>query len=163
MELNTKALLNSHVCPTEGQLVGYRAILEITRAKIVKIRQELAQELELEHSYELLVSPMRRIPDDILQEIFLHCLPEKLKQCLPSVRMAPVLICLVCKRRRDVATATASWNRIFIEGPPNGQWPLDSSQREVHIRWFDPWSHRSCQAPLDVYLDLGCVLASQDT
>ncbi|KAH6912055.1 hypothetical protein BKA70DRAFT_1266415 [Coprinopsis sp. MPI-PUGE-AT-0042] len=157
MHPSAQALLKSNDRLTEEQLAEYQAQLKATRARIAKIRQELDAELEIERCYELLISPTRRIPEDILQEIFFHCLPEKLNECQPSVDKAPLLLCLVCSRWRSVAISTAGlWKSIFIEGPEN-------HQRRRHLRWVDPWLQRSCEASLDVYLDLGWIEASRDT
>src|SRR5688572_17952180 len=100
---------------------------------------------------------MRRIPDDVLREIFLHCLDEKFNQRRRSTAKAPLLLCLVCKRWRSVANTTARlWTIIIIEGPAECDWLQRAGQRTRYFGWVSlfGWNDPS-QAPLSVYLDLG--------
>ncbi|KAF5310682.1 hypothetical protein D9619_007938 [Psilocybe cf. subviscida] len=60
-------------------------------------------------------SPIRRVPDDILQEIFMTCLPFDTNPTLISVKKAPILLTHVCRRWKNLAFSTASlWSHFSI-------------------------------------------------
>ncbi|KAF8557950.1 hypothetical protein OG21DRAFT_1405982, partial [Imleria badia] len=52
------------------------------------------------------LSPLRAIPDQILQEIFQHCLPDT-PYIVPDARSAPLVLTHVCRRWRVVAQGTS--------------------------------------------------------
>ncbi|KAF8187802.1 hypothetical protein BJ912DRAFT_969724, partial [Pholiota molesta] len=53
-------------------------------------------------------SPIIRLPYDILQEIFAHCLPQyPLLRRQPSTTTAPILLCRIC----------SSWRRLVLASP----------------------------------------------
>ncbi|KAJ6490751.1 hypothetical protein C8R47DRAFT_458407 [Mycena vitilis] len=62
-----------------------------------------------------------RQPPEILAEIFLHCLPEAHEAMSPSgvpspSLMAAPLLCVICRRWRDVAVTTpALWRSLYID------------------------------------------------
>ncbi|KAJ7154880.1 hypothetical protein C8R43DRAFT_857362, partial [Mycena crocata] len=60
-------------------------------------------------AYKALVSPVRRRPPDIVQEIFLACLPTR-HNAVMSTRDAPLLLAHICSAWRVLALATpALW------------------------------------------------------
>ncbi|KAJ6552904.1 hypothetical protein B0H19DRAFT_1155205, partial [Mycena capillaripes] len=70
------------------------------------------------------------VPNDVLSEIFLHCLPQakhiaashfpRLLFLIPSVETAPVLLCRVCIRWRVTAMATPRlWTSLDTRAIPN--------------------------------------------
>ncbi|KIK66577.1 hypothetical protein GYMLUDRAFT_37736 [Collybiopsis luxurians FD-317 M1] len=63
---------------------------------------------------QVTVSPIRRLPLEILSEIFVHCLPKK-KFIRPSPHEPPLLLTQICRRWRDVAISTSKlWSSILI-------------------------------------------------
>ena len=64
---------------------------------------DLADALERISYQKCLLSPIRRVPVEILQSIFLACLPEGFVEADPYA--APLLLCQICKYWRDVALA----------------------------------------------------------
>ncbi|KAJ7685699.1 hypothetical protein DFH06DRAFT_1463673 [Mycena polygramma] len=62
------------------------------------------------------------LPPEILAEIFLYCLPEAHESMSPSgapspsLTTAPLLLCVICRRWRDVAVTTpALWRSLYID------------------------------------------------
>ncbi|OAX40852.1 hypothetical protein K503DRAFT_686729, partial [Rhizopogon vinicolor AM-OR11-026] len=51
------------------------------------------------------ISPVRFLPTEILQHIFKACLPND-QYIIPHTQSAPLLLCQICQRWRDVAEAT---------------------------------------------------------
>lgn len=93
----------------------------------------------------------RRIPPEIWQEIFLHCLPDlqKIKYyntsdlvpCPPSTHDAPLLLLLVCRTWRYWALRTPRlWARLSVEVSWGKSYP---SVSQTHA-----WLQRSQSAPL---------------
>ncbi|KAH9484810.1 hypothetical protein JR316_0001712 [Psilocybe cubensis] len=65
--------------------------------------------------YNTIVSPIRRIPTDILREIFLRCL-ENTRNPYISAMEAPVLLTHVCRSWRAIALSSPLlWARVHIE------------------------------------------------
>ncbi|KAF8185985.1 hypothetical protein BJ912DRAFT_972526 [Pholiota molesta] len=72
--------------------------------------------------------PMSRVPSDVLQEIFVHCLPQHpLNERQPNTTIAPMLLCQVCSAWRTVALASATlWCTCSIASP------------STQTTWFPP-------------------------
>ena len=80
------------------------------------------------------LSPLRAVPDQILQEIFQHCLPDT-PYVVPGARSAPLVLTHVCRRWRAVVQGTSElWSSIALRD--RGVW---NSQLEVEMvkRWLD--------------------------
>ena len=76
---------------------------------LARERQNLAQSLDEHRS---LVAPIRRIPQEMLSEIFSHCIGS-----LPCIEgdSAPMLLTFVCSRwRRVVISSPALWSNIYV-------------------------------------------------
>ncbi|KAF8171525.1 hypothetical protein BJ912DRAFT_995493 [Pholiota molesta] len=60
------------------------------------------------------MSPMSRIPYDVLREIFIHCLPRyRLRVPQPNPMMAPMLLCHICSAWRTVALGSPTlWSHL---------------------------------------------------
>lgn len=84
---------------------------------MVRERDCLKKEIE-EHNR--LLTPFRRLPDDMLREIFLACLPDAHNATM-SRREAPILLGRVCSRWRTVVYATPRlWATLHVPLPlPN--------------------------------------------
>ncbi|KAJ6586341.1 hypothetical protein DFH09DRAFT_977923, partial [Mycena vulgaris] len=65
-----------------------------------------------------LISPTRHLPLDILQEIFLACLPTH-RNCVMSATEAPVLLGRICSSWRTISLSTPRlWSSLHIAVPP---------------------------------------------
>ncbi|KAJ7627800.1 hypothetical protein DFH06DRAFT_1227184 [Mycena polygramma] len=61
-----------------------------------------------------LVSPVRRLPEDIVREIFMACMPASSNAGL-GVKEAPLLLCRICSGWRHLALATPElWSSLHI-------------------------------------------------
>jgi len=92
------------------------------------------------------ISPMRFLPTKILQRIFKACLPDDtVTYVKPSLQSAPLLLCQICRRWREVAEATSElWSSIAIS---NVYFDQDSYPAMV-TRWLAASHNR----PLAVHL-----------
>ncbi|KAJ7115383.1 hypothetical protein C8R44DRAFT_794563 [Mycena epipterygia] len=67
--------------------------------------------------YLTLISPMRALPTEILQEIFIACLPE-CHNSVMHITQAPLLLGRVCSSWRRIALSTAAlWSSVHVVVP----------------------------------------------
>ncbi|KAF5378867.1 hypothetical protein D9615_006926 [Tricholomella constricta] len=73
--------------------------------------------LQTEHdSCAVLLAPIRRVLPEILQAIFLACLPAELEDCYPDQSQAPLLLCQVSSQWRTLALHTPRlWSNLVID------------------------------------------------
>jgi hypothetical protein len=77
------------------------------------------------------ISPMRFLPTDILQRIFIACLPDH-RYITPDIQSSPLLLLQICRRWRDVAETTSElWSSIVVNARIN----MDSYTAMV-ARWL---------------------------
>ncbi|KAJ6478814.1 hypothetical protein C8R47DRAFT_631116 [Mycena vitilis] len=78
-------------------------------ADLQKATDKLAEERDSLGSYaaahKALISPARRLPLDIIQEIFIACLPTH-RNCVMSASEAPVLLGRICSAWRTISLST---------------------------------------------------------
>ncbi|KAF5393488.1 hypothetical protein D9757_000469 [Collybiopsis confluens] len=129
---------------------------EISRLK--KVIENLAKERTTVHRYirshKALLSSMRRLPAEVLTEIFLHCLPAD-RNPVRSTREAPLLLTGVCRRWREVALHSPSlWNSIHIFIPEVSNLPKEERKRIFEMRAFgwETWLKRSGALPVSISL-----------
>jgi len=122
MESPFASRLGTTFVPSDNEAVEIKKILDKYTPKLAQISSELArvralyEELENQHkqlademdAHRRLLSPLRRdlLPTDILQEIFLSCLPIS-HDSIMTKKEAPVLLTQVC----------SSWRRIALNTP----------------------------------------------
>ncbi|KAF9042199.1 hypothetical protein BJ165DRAFT_256460 [Panaeolus papilionaceus] len=64
--------------------------------------------------FDCILAPIRRLSEDVLAEIFCHCIPTT-RNARPFVSEAPLLLTLVCKTWRIIATSTPRlWTTLHI-------------------------------------------------
>ncbi|KAJ7685712.1 hypothetical protein DFH06DRAFT_1289492 [Mycena polygramma] len=87
------------------------------------------------------------LPPEILAEIFLHCLPESI---VPSLTTAPLILCGVCRRWRDVAITTpALWKSLIIDFD---QMSTKGVYRRGMVGMYQMWLSRAQASPLSLGL-----------
>ncbi|KAK7022104.1 hypothetical protein R3P38DRAFT_2959391 [Favolaschia claudopus] len=100
-------------------------------------------------AHRVLISPLRRTPDDVLFEIFSTCLPVT-HNALIDPAEAPLLLGRICRRWRAVAYSTpALWTSIHI---PASQDHLGSDYLSGLGKAIEAWFQRSAHCPLSVSL-----------
>ncbi|KAJ7582009.1 hypothetical protein C8J56DRAFT_242966, partial [Mycena floridula] len=110
-------------------------IKELTSANMIQLRKIT--------EYRAMLSPIRKIPRDILEEIFKECL---FGIPVMSPMVAPVLLGLVCQQWREISISTPSlWTSVYLVLPSKGLFP--HSFNLIH-RMFKLWLKRSGPALL---------------
>ncbi|KAJ7135520.1 hypothetical protein C8R46DRAFT_1362010 [Mycena filopes] len=124
-------ILHTNAVPTDAECANLRALLEAPCEELRRIDREIdrlqslideannrRQELKgFIDPHLALVSPARRLPEDIIRSIFVETLPSSRNAALVGSE-APLLLCQICKPWRDVALATPRlWAAIHIVIP----------------------------------------------
>ncbi|KAJ6457530.1 hypothetical protein C8R47DRAFT_170014 [Mycena vitilis] len=118
--------------------------LDTMRNEICRKRRDLQQFIDM---HLALLSPARRLPEDVLRSIFMACLPTTRNPAING-REAPLLLGQICRAWRSVALATPRlWAAIHIVVPSN------SLAQRVMDRVV-VWLYRSGAVPLHISIVL---------
>ncbi|KAJ6480300.1 hypothetical protein C8R45DRAFT_1005125 [Mycena sanguinolenta] len=149
--LGTNAILSDIECTNirsflEGPLKDLNNVTgEINRLQsmiddAVHRREKLRQFID---AHLALLSPVRRLPDDIVRSVFTATLPSTTNATISSDE-APVLLCRVCKSWRVVALSTPQlWASFHIVVPP-------PSKFDRLVALVTTWLKRSGSVPLNI-------------
>ncbi|KAJ7089993.1 hypothetical protein C8R44DRAFT_720358 [Mycena epipterygia] len=142
--------LYTNYAPTEAEvklirahLVPHEAALAQIESKLRALSAERARLQEHIEAHQALLSYPRRIPQDIVEDIFLSCLPTQ-RNATINVAEAPLLLCQICSAWRSVALGMPRlWTTLHIgDGPPR-RWSM-----------VGDWLGRSAALPLALSLSL---------
>ncbi|KAG7100004.1 hypothetical protein E1B28_001792 [Marasmius oreades] len=103
-------------------------------------------------SHLALVSSFRRLPEDVMTEIFLRCLPTD-RNPARSVAEAPLLLTRINKRCRDVVLGSPRlWSALHIYVPPFDEAHERDSKARLKRRaeGIEAWLKRSGTLPLSL-------------
>ncbi|KAJ7466916.1 hypothetical protein FB451DRAFT_1259514 [Mycena latifolia] len=145
----THHLYTNYVPPSEDiERIRADLISHVEQLKQIEnaIRDLSAQRNEIEayiESHRALISYPRRLPRDIIQEIFLACLPTD-RNAVMSPKDAPMLLCRICSTWRDIALTTpALWASLHVAV----QFIVGNEQRMLAVA---EWLQRSAACPLSL-------------
>ncbi|KAF8213683.1 hypothetical protein K438DRAFT_1550126, partial [Mycena galopus ATCC 62051] len=111
--------LGTNYCPTDEEVAEIKSHLvepslrlkelDDKIAELQKAIDKLAEERDGLGAYvgahKALISPVRRLPLDIIQEIFIACLPTH-RNCVMSASEAPILLGRICSSWRALSLST---------------------------------------------------------
>ena len=121
-------LLTNNDTPEESTLRKARELLEIPRQELSKTKADIAHlEAQLAllkvrreksersmNDFQTILSPVRRLPDDLLNEIFYHCSPSQRNPAMVGSE-APLLLTRVCSKWRSLAMSSPRlWSELHI-------------------------------------------------
>ncbi|CAA7263519.1 unnamed protein product [Cyclocybe aegerita] len=137
---------------TVQQLDEEKASIRLQIERLQKDYEALGEEsstiLSKSHvvAYQALLAPMRRLPPEVLQEIFIFSIPTT-SYALMTRHDAPVSLTQVCQLWRRVAIATpAIWSSIHIPVPcPSVRSSLNAAKEALELRRHvvQEWLRRS--------------------
>ncbi|KAJ7196123.1 hypothetical protein GGX14DRAFT_673978 [Mycena pura] len=162
--------LGTNYCPNVEEAAELKALLvepvlrlkrlddeiaEMQRA-IDKLTEERNRVAAYISAHKALLSPVRSLPLDIIQEIFGACLPTD-RNCVMSTSEAPVLLGRICSSWRAISLSTPSlWASIHIAestSPPTTNMPSIIFQKTMdRIEIIKTWLSRSGHCPLSISL-----------
>ncbi|KAF8214973.1 hypothetical protein K438DRAFT_1562116, partial [Mycena galopus ATCC 62051] len=123
--------LHTNYVPSEPEILEIRVLLMDPAEELARVEAQIKEmEIALDQlkeqratlrvpidAHKALISPMRCIPQDILVEIFLACLPTEHNACIDSAE-APLVLGRICRHWRSVAYSTPMlWRSIHIPSP----------------------------------------------
>ncbi|KAJ7743315.1 hypothetical protein B0H16DRAFT_1009573 [Mycena metata] len=123
--------LGTNYCPSDEEILNIRTFLIEPKSRLKRLDDKIADlqkaidSLTAERAsvrsfvdaHDALLSPLRRLPLDIVQEIFVACLPTH-RNCVMSAAEAPLLLGRICSSWRAIALSTPRlWARLHIVEP----------------------------------------------
>jgi hypothetical protein len=164
--------LDSNYVASDSESLEIQEILKNPTLRVAELTSQL-QQLDEQHTqlrneqsalllfiskHRALISLIRKLPIDILQEIFFACIPTTYNAVM-SRWEPPILLTHICSSWRYIAHATPQlWKSIHIAVPSStpGRYPSDYATSIEHIhRRSDAvleWLSRSAGHPLDISL-----------
>lgn len=107
--------------------------------RLLECQRDIVQRRVAVHRARL--SPLRVIPDQVLQEIFQYCLPDT-PYIVPDAHSAPLVLTHVCRRWRAVVQVTSElWSSIAL--CDRGVWNY-----ELEVEMVKRWLDRSRMRPI---------------
>ncbi|KAJ6498740.1 hypothetical protein C8R45DRAFT_979686 [Mycena sanguinolenta] len=107
-------------------------------------------------AHKALLSPIRRLPHDVIEEIFMACLPTH-RNCVMSATEAPVSLGRICSAWRAISLSTPRlWCRLHIVQPPRPRLlnlvPSTARAAKVaeRLEVGNAWLKRSGDCPLSI-------------
>ncbi|EDR15504.1 uncharacterized protein LACBIDRAFT_321380 [Laccaria bicolor S238N-H82] len=165
--------LHTNYTPTESEILEIKQLLTEPLKRLSSLDAEIERvqsildELHREHralsdeieAHRALISPIRQLPLDVLEEIFVHCLP-KGRNAVMSAQEAPILLGRICSAWRSIALSTPRlWSSLHIPTPTQitetGQDPaqLDPTfiaKVERRCEAAREWISRSGESPISI-------------
>ncbi|KAJ6629384.1 hypothetical protein B0H10DRAFT_2208787 [Mycena sp. CBHHK59/15] len=124
-------VLGTNYCPMNEEVKEIEALLIKPSLRLkhlddkIAALQKLISEFTQEHdeiriyvdAHRALISPVRHLPLDIIEEIFVTCLPTH-PNCIMSTQEAPVLLGRICSVSRMISLSTPHlWASLHVVGP----------------------------------------------
>lgn len=127
--------------------------LQATINDLSRRRDELSKFVE---DHRVLLSGVRRLPEELIQQIFLHCLPTK-RNAVMSSDEAPVLLGRICKSWRQISSSFPQlWSSLHIpipDAPFLKEQGLTKLYQRAEI--VKAWLERSGCCPLSLSVTFG--------
>ncbi|KAF8816839.1 hypothetical protein BYT27DRAFT_7154233 [Phlegmacium glaucopus] len=170
--------LNSNYAATDSESLEIQTLLKVPTSRLEELSIRL-QELDEQYSkiqseqtslllsiseHRALISLVRKLPIEILQEIFVACLPTT-HNAVMCKEEPPILLTQICSSWRNIAHSTPQlWKSIHIAVPcttpgmyATGYANIQSVVEQVFHRRSEAvleWITRSAACPLDISLSI---------
>ncbi|KAJ7464744.1 hypothetical protein B0H11DRAFT_2051044 [Mycena galericulata] len=146
--------IGTNYAPLDSEIAQIKDLLLAPSAEIERLDHEIAK---LHHKrwtlrtfvdgHRALIAPIRRLPPDIVREIFVACMPVDQNAAM-SAHEAPLLLGRICSAWRTVALSTPTiWSSIHIVEP------LVDPSEEIYegcLQLVRTWLERSGAVPLSI-------------
>ncbi|KAJ6537311.1 hypothetical protein DFH09DRAFT_1178438, partial [Mycena vulgaris] len=163
--------LGTNYCPKDDEVLEIQALLVEPTLRLDRLDNEIAAMREAldtliaerdgvdayVSAHKALISPVRRLPLDIIQEIFIACMPTH-RNCVMSAREAPVLLGRICSAWRAISLATPRlWASLHVVEPsrsyPTSSDALFEAKWTQRLETAKTWLSRSSQCPLLISME----------
>ncbi|KAJ7263448.1 hypothetical protein C8J57DRAFT_436933 [Mycena rebaudengoi] len=160
METPFANILHTNVIPSDSECQSICDLIKGAREEAARLAQQISemqvvldglvkkrdQMNEFIDAHLALVSPVRRLPDDIVGAIILACLPPT-RNPIISGHEAPLLLCRISRTWRNVALSTPRlWASLHIAVP------FETTRVQQLENVVSTWISRSGSVPLSVSL-----------
>lgn len=113
-------------------------------SRLVSIRAEKSTGQIYAQNLKIIMSPVRRLPKEILKEIFVNCLPASITN---NPRTAPLILSHICSFWRKVAIGIPQlWTALQLS--INYHATSSVNQRRLHTRHIKQWFNYAARLPL---------------
>ncbi|KAJ6594552.1 hypothetical protein B0H19DRAFT_917902, partial [Mycena capillaripes] len=152
------AQINNHLIEPRLRLNCLDDEITTLQNAIQKLAEERDTLVTYVEAHRALTSPLRRFPRDIIEEIFMACLPPN-RNCVMSCKEAPVILGRICSSWRTISLSTPRlWATLHIAepplrvpyGPPLRLYKIKVAQR---LEVAKAWLARSGTCPLSISLE----------
>ncbi|KAJ7741322.1 hypothetical protein B0H16DRAFT_1890506 [Mycena metata] len=161
--------LGTNYCPTDEEASDIKSFLVEPGLRLRRLDDKIAElQNELDKlaaereslvvyidGHKALISPLRRLPLDIVQEIFLACIPTH-RNCVMSALEAPVLLGRICSSWRAISLSIPRlWSRLHIIEPQRSygaDLALSDIKAAQRFAVTKMWLGRSGNCPLSISL-----------
>ena len=144
--------ISEYVSTVNQELSQLNAKITEMRSALMQVARTRDRLLAAANQHQALISPLRRLPPELLQVIFVHCLPLHRNAVMHSSE-APVLLGRVCSEWRRISLSTPeAWSSLHIV-PPNVNFSnLTSSTARFKRKreLIEMWLGRSGACPLNI-------------
>ncbi|KAJ6526957.1 hypothetical protein DFH09DRAFT_1187206 [Mycena vulgaris] len=162
--------LGTNYCPKDDEVAEIKTFLIEPSLRLKRLEDEIADmhtaidKLKAERdglsayveAHMALISPVRRLPLDLIQEIFVACIPTH-RNCVMSAHEPPVLLGRICSFWRAISLSTPRlWARLHIVEPmrPYNMLPTRFEEKFTQrLETTKMWLSRSGQCPLSISLE----------
>ncbi|KAG5641715.1 hypothetical protein DXG03_004402 [Asterophora parasitica] len=164
-----KELLHTNYVPTSCQALQIRAYIKHSLQRLSYLDERLARlhneidRLTLERSriphrielFRATLSPMRKLPVELIQDIFIRCLPTD-RNAIMAATEAPLLLGRVCSSWRSISRATPElWTSLHVadvHAPLLQRLYGEQRWRQAMRNVVKGWLERSGDRPLSISL-----------
>ncbi|KZP24817.1 hypothetical protein FIBSPDRAFT_409457 [Athelia psychrophila] len=158
-EYPTDYLLLTNRPPTPAEAAGVlqsveqiRGDLNALETEIIKVQEALSALITIRSTLQnqaeahiSIFNPIRRLPDELLGEIFEWCLPTQ--TMTTSSSHAPTLVQSICRRWRDIARSTPRlWASFTLQ--------MTSERAAIEVLMAEQWLFRGGSTPLTLALGI---------
>ena len=147
----TRQILNllsqslSELCRLDTEIDRLRAI-------IYDLLEQRHKTRKFVNDHRALLSPARRLPSEIVGEIFVHCLPTT-RNAVKSTREAPLLLGRICSAWRNISLLTPRlWSSMHLVIPVHSDPSKIDTIIQLRCEALKEWLGRSGTLPLSVSL-----------
>lgn len=158
------SVIETNYNPSQEDIVHLKTLLAEPQLQLSQLESEIARlNDQLEslffkrasvkgyiEAHRALLSPVRRLPEETLSEIFIHCLPED-HYAVRDLSEAPLLLTAISRQWRQTAIGTpALWKSLHIFLP----WGISTQCAEKRTIGSSLWLKRSGSLPLYISLSM---------
>ncbi|KAJ6524682.1 hypothetical protein DFH09DRAFT_1189251 [Mycena vulgaris] len=164
-----ETILQTNIVPSDADCQRIRDFIAGPRRECAELNDEISRMQKLLNeltqkrdalddfiaAHLAMVSPARRLPEDIIRDVFVACLPSHRNPFIIS-NESPLLLCQICSDWRRLALSTPRlWAAVHVVVP-------DEPKAQVLVHILENWLNRSDVLPLSISVVFSRVWTWED-